>query len=110
MNQFSTLQSFIIRILVLPAAMLQGLYYNEKRPQYMNFGTLGTMAAVELIKGFTQEGSKYDKFGHLARLWTNAARRNFNQNTDCLMREASLFDIENTDIKVRKILNWFLDN
>ncbi|KAK5638234.1 hypothetical protein RI129_012529 [Pyrocoelia pectoralis] len=85
---------------VLPAASLQGLYFNENRPQYMNFGTIGTIAGIELIRGFTEAGSKFDKDGNRAETWTKNTELVFNKKTDCLVREASFFEIEDSILRM----------
>ncbi|KAF5304224.1 hypothetical protein FQR65_LT08031 [Abscondita terminalis] len=85
---------------VIPAASLQGLYFNEERPQYMNFGTIGTIAGIELIRGFTESGSKFDKDGNRAETWTKNTEKVFNKKADCLVREASFFEIEDSVLRM----------
>lgn len=85
---------------VIPAASLQGLYFNENRPQYMNFGTIGTIAGIELIRGFTEAGSKFDKDGNRAETWTKNTEKIFNKKADCLVREASFFEIEDSVLRM----------
>lgn len=85
---------------VMPAASLQGLYFNENRPQYLNFGTIGTIAGIELIRGFTESGSKFDKDGNRAEIWTKNTEQVFSKKTDCLVREASFFEIEDSILRM----------
>ncbi|KAB0791721.1 hypothetical protein PPYR_03521 [Photinus pyralis] len=85
---------------VIPAASLQGLYFNENRPQYLNFGTIGTIAGIELIRGFTESGSKFDKDGNRAETWTKNTDQVFSKKTDCLVREASFFEIEDSILRM----------
>ena len=46
-----------------PAAFLQGIYYNSKRPQYLNFGGIGSLIGHEMTHGFDRQGRNFDEQG-----------------------------------------------
>ena len=46
-----------------PAAFLQGIYYNSKRPQYLNFGGIGSLIGHEMTHGFDRQGRNFDDQG-----------------------------------------------
>ena len=46
-----------------PAAFLQGIYYNSKRPQYLNFGGIGSLIGHEMTHGFDRQGRNFDEKG-----------------------------------------------
>ena len=46
-----------------PAAFLQGIYYNSQRPQYLNFGGIGSLVGHEMTHGFDRQGRNFDHKG-----------------------------------------------
>ena len=46
-----------------PAAFLQGIYYNSRRPQYLNFGGIGSLIGHEMTHGFDRQGRNFDEKG-----------------------------------------------
>ena len=47
-----------------PAAFLQGIYYNSQRPQYLNFGGIGSLVGHEMTHGFDRQGRNFDDQGN----------------------------------------------
>lgn len=86
--------------LAIPAAIFQGLYFADNRPQYMNFGTVGTLLASALMHAFNEDGNNYgtnnlEEFG-----WTNKTKSNYDQKTECIINEANVFSIEDSSLPV----------
>ena len=52
-----------------PAAFLQGIYYNSKRPQYLNFGGIGSLIGHEMTHGFDRQGRNFDDQGTHLSCW-----------------------------------------
>ena len=46
-----------------PAGFLQGIYYNSQRPQYLNFGGIGSLVGHEMTHGFDRQGRNFDDEG-----------------------------------------------
>ena len=51
-----------------PAGFLQGIYYNSQRPQYLNFGGIGSLVGHEMTHGFDRQGRNFDEEGKLISL------------------------------------------
>ena len=49
--------------MVFPAGILQGVFFNDKVPKYMNFGAIGGVIGHEMTHGFDDKGRKYDYQG-----------------------------------------------
>lgn len=86
--------------IVLPAGVLHGLYFNENRPRYLNFGTIGKLLGSELFHGFTFDGGNYDDGLYHAELWTNTTKANYEKYSACLLKEIEDFEIENSEYHV----------
>ncbi|XP_033212289.1 neprilysin-2-like [Belonocnema kinseyi] len=63
--------------IVIPAGILQDIYFDEHRPQYMNYAVIGSTIGHEVSHGFDTLGSQYDKNGNLKNWWTPEKNKNF---------------------------------
>ena len=63
----STVSAFYAKWLnkvFVPAGILDGIFFDPERPQYMNYGAVGSIIGHEMIHGFDQKGKYYDKSGN----------------------------------------------
>ena len=59
-------------ILVLPAGILRDVFYQYDHPEYLNYGAAGFVIGHEILHGFDDNGSKYDKSGNFKNWWQQA--------------------------------------
>ena len=52
---------------VISAAIVQGNFFNSKRPMYLNYGALGAIIGHEFTHGFDSEGRKFNENGKNVR-------------------------------------------
>ncbi|KAF5307506.1 hypothetical protein FQR65_LT06861 [Abscondita terminalis] len=84
--------------MILPVAILQGIFYDPDRPQYLNYGSLGSIIGHELTHGFCKEASQYDKHGNEnAKMWTNKTSEAFEEKVQCIIKDAEEFDVVDTE-------------
>ena len=52
-----------LNAMVFPAGILMGMFFNSKRPMYMNFGGIGMGIGHEITHGFDDQGRRTDHAG-----------------------------------------------
>lgn len=75
--------------ITIPAAILQLVFFNESRPEYLNYGAIGAVIGHEIGHGFDDEGSQYDADGNLDNWWTNNTKNGFNEKAKCFIDQYS---------------------
>lgn len=71
----------------MPAAILQLVFFNESRPDYLNYGSIGAVIGHELTHGFDDEGSQYDLNGNLNNWWSDHTQKEFRKRADCFINQ-----------------------
>ncbi|XP_018570929.1 neprilysin-2-like [Anoplophora glabripennis] len=69
--------------LVLPTPILQGIVIDERRPHYMNLGSLGSIIGHEFIHGFIELSPHEDMDENT--WWTNRTTNNFKKVSQCII-------------------------
>lgn len=77
----------------IPAAFMQELVFSKDRPNYMNFGQLGTVIGHEITHGFDDQGSQYDKEGNLINWWEDDSKKSFVERTQCFVNQYSSYNV-----------------
>ena len=87
-------------VLYLPAASLQSPYFGTHVPEPMNFGSLGSVVARELVHAIDGHGRWYTKDGQHRLWWSRATAQAFQNRTQCLVQQFDgyrLFDDDEND-------------
>ncbi|XP_048459296.1 phosphate-regulating neutral endopeptidase PHEX [Rhincodon typus] len=71
-----------------PAGELQKpFFWGEKYPMSISYGAIGVIVGHEFSHAFDDNGRKYDKNGNLHQWWSNASISNFNDKTECMIKQ-----------------------
>ena len=62
-----------------PAAILQPPFFDPNADDAMNYGAIGGVIGHEMSHGFDDQGSQFDKTGNQNNWWTEADKKNFEQ-------------------------------
>jgi putative endopeptidase len=76
-----------------PAGILQPPFYDFKIDPAVNFGGIGVVIGHEMTHGFDDQGSQYDPHGNVRSWWTPEDKKQFNERTDCEVKEYSGFEV-----------------
>ncbi|KAF5307509.1 hypothetical protein FQR65_LT06864 [Abscondita terminalis] len=80
----------------LSVGILQDIFYDENRPMYLNYGSIGTVVGHELTHGFGKWGSGYGKYGYPEETWSNFTKNAYAKETECMVQDAKSFDAKKT--------------
>ncbi|ADV83073.1 M13 family metallopeptidase [Terriglobus saanensis] len=82
-----------------PAGVLLPPFFDPKQDDAVNYGHIGAAFGHDLSHGFDDKGRKFDGKGNLSNWWTPADEKQFEERTDCLVKEYSAFTVVD-DLKV----------
>jgi len=75
-------------------AILDGVFFNADRPQYMNYGAIGHVVGHEITHGFDDRGSQYDGDGNLVDWWEPESKRRYLEKAQCLIDQYGNYTVE----------------
>lgn len=71
--------------IVVPAGILQGLYYNELFHPAINWGGTGGTAGHETTHAYDDQGAQFDGHGNFTNWWDHSTLKAFHKNEQCLI-------------------------
>ncbi|GLH70360.1 peptidase M13 [Geothrix rubra] len=77
----------VMNALNFPAAILQPPFYDPKRPEAMNYGSIGAVIGHEISHSFDNQGALFDDQGRLKNWWTEKDFAHFEASADQLARQ-----------------------
>ncbi|XP_043465933.1 neprilysin-2-like [Leptopilina heterotoma] len=85
---------------VTPPAIFQGIFFNEKRPQYMNYGAVGSGIGHEMLHNFDNNGRKYDKEGFKENWWNPESFQEFLSKAQCIINQYNNYTVEEVGLNI----------
>ena len=90
---------------MLPAGILLGLFFDKKRPQYMNYGAIGWALGHEISHGFDVMGSQYDASGNFVDWWKTKTKEKYLKKVKCIIEQYGNYTIRDVGSNV-SIVRW----
>jgi endothelin-converting enzyme len=82
----------------VPAAMLQNPdLYDDGIPDYVAFGSFGSVAGHEMSHAFDPVGAHYDKDGKYDDWWSDESAKLYNDKAQCFADQYSSYKVEGPD-------------
>ena len=75
--------------ITFPAAILRGVFYHSRRPDYANYAAIGTVIGHEITHGFDDQGSQFGPTGELVNWWSKETRKAFREAADKMVKQYS---------------------
>jgi len=94
---------------VIPAGILQSVFYSKGRPEYLNYGIIGSFIGHELTHGLDILGIQLDKYGNLADWWQVESKKEYIKRTKCIIDQYNNYTVEDVALKVSLYSISFVD-
>ncbi|KAJ8664438.1 hypothetical protein QAD02_006100 [Eretmocerus hayati] len=72
---------------VVLAGILQGAYFDETNPKYMNFATIGSVIGHEMMHAFDNNGRRFDRNGNRFNWWDHKTEQEFSKRQQCFVNQ-----------------------
>lgn len=87
-----------------PAGILQGAFFSNDRPRYMNYGAIGFVIGHEITHGFDDQGRQFNKEGNLVDWWEPKTKEQYLKRAECIIYQYGNYTVKDVGMKVRRIL------
>ena len=82
--------------IVFPAAIMQPPFFNPAADDAANYGAIGAVIGHELLHGFDDQGSQFDKNGNMKNWWSAQDNEKFKAKTDKLVQQFNAFKVSDS--------------
>lgn len=89
-------------ILEFPAGILQGTFFSNDRPRYMNYGAIGFVIGHEITHGFDDQGRQFNKEGNLVDWWQSETKEHYLKRAECIIHQYGNYTVEDVGVNVSK--------
>lgn len=86
-----------------PAGILQGIFFNNDRPKYMNYGAIGWVIGHEITHGFDDQGRQFDEQGNLVDWWHPETKTRYLQKAQCIISQYGNYSVGNINMTLNGI-------
>lgn len=80
-----------------PAGILQGIFFGQDRPSYMNYASIGWVIGHEITHGFDDQGRQFNQEGNLQNWWDTKTFEKFLDKTKCIIQQYGNYSVEKLD-------------
>ncbi|XP_011494888.1 PREDICTED: membrane metallo-endopeptidase-like 1 isoform X1 [Ceratosolen solmsi marchali] len=88
-----------------PAGILQGAFFSNDRPRYMNYGAIGFVMGHEITHGFDDQGRQFDKEGNLVEWWAKETKERYLKRAECIIHQYGNYTASEVSLNVSENLN-----
>lgn len=86
--------------IVIPAGILQPLFYSQHFPKSLNYGGIGVVIGHEITHGFDDKGRQFDKNGNMIEWWDSKTIYTFREKAQCMVDQYSKYKMQEVNLHV----------
>ncbi|XP_046397833.1 neprilysin-2-like isoform X2 [Ischnura elegans] len=86
-----------------PAGILQGVFFSNDRPRYMNYGAIGFVIGHEITHGFDDQGRQFDKDGNLVDWWAPKTKEEYLKKATCIIEQYGNYTLKEVNMNINGI-------
>ncbi|XP_044005621.1 neprilysin-2-like [Aphidius gifuensis] len=94
------LYKFLGNTIEIPGGMLQGIFFDNDRPDYINYGTIGSLIGHEVTHRFDDDSKYWDHEGNLDDWWTPLTKKRFDDKAKCLINQYGKYTVQRVNLKI----------
>ncbi|KAF2903630.1 hypothetical protein ILUMI_02562 [Ignelater luminosus] len=96
--------SFTGNSIEFSAGILQGIFFDNDRPRYMNYGGIGCVIGHEITHGFDDRGRKFDKNGDYSDWWEKNTKTAFMKKAQCIIDQYGNYNVPEVNLNINGII------
>ncbi|XP_044005766.1 neprilysin-2-like [Aphidius gifuensis] len=89
--------------IMLPAGILQGEFFNNELPKYMNYGAIGGVVGHEIMHAFDDQGKQFDAYGNVLNWWSNSTNEQYKKKAQCIIDQYGNYTIKEINLNINGI-------
>ncbi|OUM59231.1 hypothetical protein PIROE2DRAFT_15296 [Piromyces sp. E2] len=89
----------IFNSITITSGILHSPFFSYGVPDYINYGSMGSVVGHELTHAFDNSGRNYDMNGNINDWWTKNDADEYNEKTTCFAKQYSEFFVEDNEGK-----------
>ncbi|CAL1682614.1 unnamed protein product [Lasius platythorax] len=86
-----------------PAGILQGTFFSNDRPRYMNYGAIGFVIGHEITHGFDDQGRQFNKEGNLVDWWEPETKEHYLRRAECIIYQYGNYTVKDVGMNLNGI-------
>lgn len=75
-------------------------FFSPERPQFMNYGIMGSIIGHEITHSLDDEGRQFDLDGNLAEWWDPQTKDTFLKRVQCIIEQYDNYTDHHTNMTV----------
>jgi len=80
-----------------PAGILQGAFFGQNRPTYLNYAGIGWVIGHEITHGFDDQGRQFGPNGNLAEWWAPKTKEQYLERAECIINQYGNYSFPELD-------------
>ncbi|KAM7312471.1 neprilysin-2-like [Ixodes scapularis] len=89
--------------IMFPAGILQGVFFSKDRPNYLNYGAIGSVIGHEITHGFDDQGRQFDKDGNNLNWWEPETDLKFRQRAQCIVEQYGNYTVAEGTLNINGV-------